>query len=157
MDCVAQTGLLPVWVSFTLRDEQNLAGGETVGQAVKAVMNHPLARWNWGVVARSGTWNIFREKRLLAIGFNCSSPTVITGALQEARKAAGAKIPFVVYPNSGEHWERGHWSKPEEEVVWLDLIPDWVRLGAVIVGGCCRVTDEAMPVIKTQIARALTK
>ena len=46
MDCVAQTGLLPVWVSFTLRDEQNLAGGETVGQAVKAVMNHPLARWN---------------------------------------------------------------------------------------------------------------
>ena len=45
MDCVAQTGLLPVWVSFTLRDEQNLAGGETVGQAVKAVMNHPLARW----------------------------------------------------------------------------------------------------------------
>ena len=82
---------------------------------------------------------------------------MITGALQEARKAAGAKIPFVVYPNSGEHWERGHWSKPEEEVVWLDLIPDWVRLGAVIVGGCCRVTDEAMPVIKTQMARALTK
>ena len=46
MDCVAQTGLLPVWVSFTLRDEQRLAGGETIAEAVKAVINHQLARWN---------------------------------------------------------------------------------------------------------------
>ena len=66
-------------------------------------------------------------------------------------------MPFVVYPNSGEHWECGHWSQPEEDVAWLDLIPDWVHLGAVIVGGCCRVTDDAMPLIKAQIARALTK
>ena len=100
---------------------------------------------------------ISREKRLLAIGFNCSSPSVITGALQEARKAAGSKMPFVVYSNTGEKWECGHWSKPEKEVDWLDLIPDWVALGAVVVGGCCRVNDEAMPLIKAQIARALTK
>ena len=159
MDCVAQTGLLPVWVSFTLRDEQCLAGGETIAQAVKAVINHQLARLNTMIQQLGEIWgiNIFREKRLLAIGFNCSCPSLITGALQEARKAAGSKIPFVVYPNSGERWERGHWSKPEQEVAWLDLIPAWVQLGAVIVGGCCRVTDEAMPVIKAQIVRALTK
>ena len=82
---------------------------------------------------------------------------MITGALQEARKAAGSKMPFVVYSNTGEKWECGHWSKPEKEVAWLDLIPDWVALGAVVVGGCCRVNDEAMPLIKAQIARALTK
>ena len=46
MDCVAQTGLLPVWVSFTLRDDQHLAGGETIAQAVKAVTQHQLARWS---------------------------------------------------------------------------------------------------------------
>ena len=46
MDCVAQTGLLPVWVSFTLRDDQYLAGGETIAQAVKAVTQHQLARWS---------------------------------------------------------------------------------------------------------------
>merc|ERR1740129_275046 len=103
MDCVAATGLLPVWVSFTLRDSQHLAGGETIAQAVKAVTNHHLAR----------------DKRLLAIGFNCSSPSVISGALQEARKAAGSQTPFVVYPNSGEHWEGGHWSTgKEEDVAW---------------------------------------
>ena len=46
MDCVAQTGLLPVWVSFTLRDDQHLAGGETIAQAVKVVTQHQLARWS---------------------------------------------------------------------------------------------------------------
>ena len=46
MDCVAQTGLLPVWVSFTLRDSKHLAGGETIAHAVKAVTSHHLARWN---------------------------------------------------------------------------------------------------------------
>ena len=44
MDCVAEAGLLPVWVTFTLRDDTHLAGGETVAQAVRNVVNHRLAR-----------------------------------------------------------------------------------------------------------------
>ena len=44
MDAVMAAGLLPVWVSFTLKDEDHLAGGETIKQAVAAVKNHPLAR-----------------------------------------------------------------------------------------------------------------
>jgi len=141
MDCVAELGLLPVWVSFTLRDSHHLAGGETIAQALRAVTNHQLAR----------------DKRLLAVGFNCSAPTVITGALQEARKAVGTKIPFVVYPNSGETWECGHWSKAKQDTSWIEMIPDWIAQGTRIVGGCCRVTDQAMPTIKAQITKALVK
>ena len=44
MDCVAEAGLLPVWVTFTLKDDQHLAGGETIAQAVRAVTSHRLAR-----------------------------------------------------------------------------------------------------------------
>ena len=44
MDTVMEAGLLPVWVSFTLKDEAHLAGGETIKQAVAAVKNHQLAR-----------------------------------------------------------------------------------------------------------------
>ena len=44
MDTVAEAGLLPVWVAFTLKDEGHLAGGETVREAVKAVKGHKLAR-----------------------------------------------------------------------------------------------------------------
>ena len=44
MDTVMEAGLLPVWVSFTLKDDDHLAGGETIKQAVAAVKNHQLAR-----------------------------------------------------------------------------------------------------------------
>ena len=43
---------------------------------------------------------------MIAIGFNCSAPSMITGALQEAR-SAWPGVPFVVYPNTGETWESG--------------------------------------------------
>ena len=82
---------------------------------------------------------------------------MISGALQEARKAAGSKIPFVVYPNSGETWQRGHWASSDLQTHWMENIPDWVALGTQIVGGCCRVTDEAMPKIAAHITKALAK
>ena len=44
MDTVMEAGLLPVWVSFTLKDEAHLAGGETIKEAVIAVKKHQLAR-----------------------------------------------------------------------------------------------------------------
>ena len=44
MDTVMEAGLLPVWVSFTLKDEAHLAGGETIKEAVVAVKKHQLAR-----------------------------------------------------------------------------------------------------------------
>ena len=44
MDTVMEAGLLPVWISFTLKDENHLAGGETIKEAVAAVKGHQLAR-----------------------------------------------------------------------------------------------------------------
>ena len=44
MDTVMEVGLLPVWVSFTLKDKAHLAGGETIKEAVIAVKKHQLAR-----------------------------------------------------------------------------------------------------------------
>ena len=138
LDCVAQTGMLSAWVSFTLKDELTLAGGETLEEAVKTVMRHKLAQ----------------QGRLVAVGVNCSAPGVVTGALKVARKVAG-KLPFVVYPNSGEVWggnEKGWGGKGVE---WVELVEDWVKLGATIVGGCCRVGAEFMPQIEQSIVRGL--
>ena len=68
--------------------------------------------------------SLFRNGKVMAIGFNCSAPGHITGALKEAR-AAWSEIPFVVYPNTGETWEGGSWSG-DTDSAWLELIPQWV-------------------------------
>ena len=138
MDCVIQNGMLSAWVSFTLKDGCSLAGGETVEDAVKAVMKHELTK----------------QGKLLAVGFNCSAPKFITEALTSARKVAG-KVPFVVYPNSGESWsgtERG-WSGEGQD--WLQMVSKWVKLGAIVVGGCCRVGAETLPKIEQHIIQGI--
>jgi len=137
MDTVMEAGLLPVWVSFTLKDEAHLAGGETIKQAVAAVKNHQLAR----------------NGKVMAIGFNCSAPAHITGALKEAR-SVWSEIPFVIYPNTGETWECGSWSGDKDNS-WLELIPQWVRLGALVIGGCCRVDSGVLPQIKKQLLKGI--
>ena len=138
LDCVAQAGMLSAWVSFTLRDELTLAGGETVEEAVRAVMRHTLAK----------------QGRLVAVGVNCSAPGVVEGALKVARKVTG-KLPFVVYPNSGEVWHGGEREWSGERESWVGMVSSWVRLGAVIVGGCCRVGAESMPLIEQQIVKGI--
>ena len=44
LDCIYEGGLLSSWISFTLRDEEHLAGGETVEKAIRQVKNHQMAR-----------------------------------------------------------------------------------------------------------------
>ena len=89
----------------------------------------------------------------MAIGFNCSAPGHITGALKEAR-SVWSDIPFVVYPNSGETWEGGSWAGQGDNS-WLELIPHWVRLGALVIGGCCRVDSGVLPHIRSQLVKGI--
>ena len=90
---------------------------------------------------------------MIAIGFNCSAPSHITGALKEAR-SVWSEIPFVIYPNTGETWECGSWSGDKDNS-WLEMIPLWVRLGARVIGGCCRVDSGVLPQIKKQVLKGI--
>ena len=106
LDCVqAASVILPVWVSFTLRDGGHLGGGETVEEAVRAVLRHP--------VARAG--------RLMALGVNCSAPEHVTPALRSMR-AVTKVTPLVVYPNSGETWDGAAREWRGEGGKWLPLV-----------------------------------
>ena len=100
--------------------------------------------------------SLFRNGKVMALGFNCSAPEYITGALKEARNVWPG-VPFVVYPNSGETWECGSWSQARGGLTqsWLELIPLWVRMGALVVGGCCRVDSGHLPEIKKQIVKGI--
>ena len=82
---------------------------------------------------------------------------MITGALQEAR-SAWPGVPFVVYPNTGDTWQSGSgWAAAGAGAgsALLELVPDWVKLGAVVVGGCCRVDAELLPGIQKMMVRGI--
>jgi len=114
---------VPAWLSFTIAGDRTRAG-QPLADAV-ALADHP---------------------GLIAVGVNCSAPDDATAAV-EAFAATGK--PVVVYPNRGEVWDavqRG-WTGPAADI---DAAA-WVRRGARLVGGCCRV----MPADIAAIARAV--
>ncbi|MFI6937946.1 homocysteine S-methyltransferase [Streptomyces sp. NPDC050418] len=110
---------VPAWLSYSV------AGGRTrAGQ--------PLAE-AFAVAADA--------EEVIAVGVNCCSPEDADAAVPLAARITGR--PVVVYPNSGEQWdaERRSWYGPSTFFA-PDRAARWVRDGARLVGGCCRVGPE---------------
>jgi homocysteine S-methyltransferase len=79
---------------------------------------------------------------VVAVGVNCCPAEDAIDAVTTAVGASGR--PGVVYPNSGEVWDAvaRRWTGPGSfDPVAVD---GWLDAGARLVGGCCRVTPEAI-------------
>lgn len=107
---------VPSWISFTCRDGGSLRDGTPIRDAVRACA---------GIDS------------LVAIGVNCTAPRHV-GALIE-QVAGATDLPIAAYPNSGEGYDRARQAWTGSAEAWLEEVPAWVRAGAVILGGCCRV------------------
>jgi len=121
----------PLWLSFTLNDSSAVAGkpklrsGEPVAAAVSAAL----------------------RLRASAILFNCSQPEVMGDAVAGS---AGAGIQIGVYANAFPPQPPDAKANSSFTEIREDLTPagyltwarDWVRRGAVIVGGCCGIGPE---------------
>jgi len=88
-------------------------------------------------------------RNVIAIGVNCSTATDVTAAVP---MAAVHGLPVVVYPNSGEGWDANARAWTGAGDFDPTLVQQWVRDGARLVGGCCRVR----PADISQIAATLT-
>ncbi len=79
---------------------------------------------------------------VIAVGVNCTDPTGVPAAVRLAARVSGK--PVVVYPNSGERWDARAraWTGPAR--FDPDDVEGWVHAGAALVGGCCRVTPDAV-------------
>lgn len=85
---------------------------------------------------------------LVGVGVNCTPLHLVTPLLESLNQSTSLppplQLPRVVYPNSGEIWTSGKgWSGnpsindgPGNE----KLVKEWTGRGALVVGGCCRVT-----------------
>ena len=87
---------------------------------------------------------------MIAVGVNCTDPTGVPPAVRLAARVSGK--PVVVYPNSGESWDARAraWAGPARFDA-LD-VEGWVRAGARLVGGCCRVTPDAIASLAAALA-----
>ena len=106
------------WISFTCRDGEHVAHGETLRECAAVVAG---------------------AERVCAVGVNCTAPQWMAGLIAEARAGAGGKA-VMVYPNSGETWNaaRRAWEGQADAEEFGALARGWYAAGAQAVGGCCR-------------------
>ncbi len=109
------------WMSFSCADETHLSNGSAMVD-----------------VAR----DCDAFERVAAIGVNCTAPRYISSLLAAAREATNK--PLIAYPNSGESYspEKRGWIEGSGEGDWSDRPRKWAERGALVIGGCCRVTPE---------------
>ena len=113
----ATTGL-PFWVSFTLDVHNNLVSGESIDDAVRAIL--PL-----------------KPQAMLV---NCIPVAQVSGALGLLRAALdGSNIPFGAYGNVGHVDDEVGWTLTHavSPAAYAEAAQDWQNLGASIIGGCC--------------------
>jgi len=118
---------VPVWLSYTVAADRTRAGQPLADAFALAAGND----------------------QVIAVGVNCCDPRDAGPAVRLAARVTGK--PVVVYPNSGERWDdrRGTW---EGEAAYDPAAArDWLRDGARLIGGCCRVGPEGI----ARVARAL--
>jgi homocysteine S-methyltransferase len=116
------------WVSFSCRDGEHLVDGSRLREA--AALCHS-------------------EDGLAAVGINCTAPEFLPLLIREAREATDK--PILVYPNSGEEWDAKNkvWTDHPSSLSWAEAPKEWVALGCLGVGGCCRVGPEKIRALRT--------
>jgi len=104
---------IPFWISYSCKAGNKTNAGQDFQSAVDLVQS------------------------AMAVGINCTKPELITDLLRSAK----SNKPYVVYPNSGRVWDA-------ENKVWTgsaaigfsdELVSQWIKAGAEIVGGCCGI------------------
>jgi homocysteine S-methyltransferase len=123
---------LPAWFTFTCRDRKHVAHGELLRDCAASVANFP---------------------QTIAIGVNCTHPSLIASLIGELR--AASNFPILVYPNSGEDWDAQArcWTGTNEPAAYGALAMKWFAAGAQIVGGCCRTRPAHVGEVAESAAR----
>ena len=108
---------LALWFSFTCRDGQRVAHGELLRDCAGSIAMLP---------------------QTVAVGINCTHPSMISSLIAELRAVSGK--PIIVYPNSGEGWDAQNrcWTGTSDSREYAKAAREWSAAGAQIIGGCCR-------------------
>jgi homocysteine S-methyltransferase len=118
------------WLSFSCSDHEHLSDGSRLADVARLCD---------------------AEERVSAVGINCTAPKFIDSLIAEARSATSK--PIAVYPNRGEAWDAGRkrWIPSDSPLDFAEKARHWRRLGASLIGGCCRVGPEEIARIRAAL------
>ena len=124
---------LRAWFSFSCRDEKHVSHGERVADCAALVASFP---------------------QTIAVGVNCVPPKWIPSLIAEPRAATDK--PVIVYPNSGEGWDAANrcWTGVSDPAEFGAQAAKWFKVGAQIVGGCCRTRPAHIRAVAREANRA---
>jgi homocysteine S-methyltransferase len=127
---IPETADMPVWVSFSCRDEAHLSDGTPLTESVEAVAG---------------------LEQVVATGINCTAPRYIPSLIAAARTVTDK--PILAYPNSGERYDVTSrvWLGQAEPVEFGQLSEAWHAAGASLIGGCCRTGPEHVRAIRAHL------
>ncbi|MGT2928813.1 homocysteine S-methyltransferase [Streptococcus dentasini] len=115
------------YMSFTSQDGQTISDGTDIATVAELVN---------------------ASSQILAVGLNCSSPNVYHEFLSRLRQYT--QKPLVTYPNSGEVYDGASqtWTQSADHShSLLENTRDWHKLGAKVVGGCCRTRPQDIEIL----------
>jgi homocysteine S-methyltransferase len=126
----------PAWMSFSCRNDREVSHGEPFGECVRIAS---------------------AAEKVVAVGVNCTPPRWIAGLLTSARGATDKLL--VAYPNSGEAWDapRRTWIPGDPSAPIEDTAREWYRLGARVLGGCCRTTPETIRRLRGRLEQVVSE
>lgn len=124
------------WLSFSCKDEKSISDGSLFTDAVEVAL---------------------KCSQLLAVGVNCCSPELVQPLLESAKGLMTPDMSWVVYPNSGEDWDRHQgWKASEKRSASLtEFCETWRMQGAGLIGGCCRIGPTHISLIR-QVLKTTT-
>ncbi len=86
------------------------------------------------------------------IGSNCGNGTVQMIEIVRMMRSIAEDIPIVVQPNAGTpRLENGVVKYDETPGIMAEYIPELIKAGANIIGGCCGTTPDHIKMIAKQI------
>ncbi|MYD89303.1 MAG: homocysteine S-methyltransferase [Caldilineaceae bacterium SB0662_bin_9] len=114
---------LPCWLSFTCRDALHVSHGETVAACLSMAADLPH----------------------VLTGVNCLHPHLVSQLMASLHDSEGSSVQ-VVYANRGDTWIAGSrsWNTRTglDNATYAACAAEWVQLGALLIGGCCRTTPS---------------
>ena len=119
------------WISFSCRDGLHVAHGEAFADCAARVS---------------------ASDQVSAVGINCLSPEIIPSLLASARHI---QVPLAVYPNSGEYWNAELQQWAGQACASMD-VTEWYRLGARLIGGCCRTSADDIRGMRMRLEAAVS-
>lgn len=127
-----ETPQTAVWFAFSCQDEQTLWDGTPIEQCIETAAAHP---------------------NVVAVGINCTAPRFVPALIE--KMAAVTEKPLVAYPNSGEtyHPENNTWSGEADPAAFGSHSKEWRRMGAAVIGGCCRTTPAHIRQIRDRFRK----